>query len=49
MELINTLKLSLFNSLNTNINNVNTREYFIELISILLNHIDDKRIFIILY
>ena len=43
MELINTLKLSLFNSLNTNINNVNTREYFIELISILLNHIDDKK------
>ena len=30
-------------SLNTNINNVNTREYFIELISILLNHIDDKK------
>lgn len=43
MELINTLKLSLFNSLNTNVNNVNTREYFIELISILLNHIDDKK------
>lgn len=43
MELINTLKLSLFNSLNTNINNVNTREYFIELINILLNHIDDKK------
>lgn len=43
MELINTLKLSLFNSLNTNVNNVNTREYFIELINILLNHIDDKK------
>lgn len=43
MELINTLKLSLFNSLNTNENNVNTREYFIELINILLNHIDDKK------
>lgn len=43
MELINTLKLSLFNSLNTNINNVNTREYFIELICILLNHIDEKK------
>ena len=43
MELINTLKLSLFNSLNTNVNNVNTREYFIELIIILLNHIDDKK------
>ena len=33
MELINTLKISLFNSLNTNVNNVNTREYFIELIN----------------
>ncbi len=43
MELINALKLSLFNSLNTNENNVNTREYFIELINILLNHIDDKK------
>ena len=37
------LFMELINTLNTNVNNVNTREYFIELISILLNHIDDKK------
>lgn len=43
MELIDTLKDNLTESLNSNDSNVYTRDYFIDLIRLLLNHIDDKK------
>ena len=43
LELINTLKNNLINALNTNDKSINTREYFIELIKLLLDHIDEKK------
>ena len=43
MELIDALKDNLTESLNNNDSNVYTREYFIDLIKLLLDHIDEKK------
>ena len=42
VDLINSLKINLLNDLEKNKNIVNTREYYIELIKLLLNHITEK-------
>ena len=42
MELIDALKDNLTESLNNNDSNVYTREYFIDLIKLLIDHIDEK-------
>lgn len=43
VDLFDDLKRNLLSTLKTNENAVNTKEYFMELLKLLINHIDDKR------
>lgn len=43
VDFLDTLKDSLTTYLNTNENNLNTKEYYMEMIKLLLNHIEDKK------
>ena len=43
MDAIDNLKNSLIEELNKNVKTSNTKEYYLEMISILLNHIEEKR------
>ena len=43
VDLINNLKDSLEKALDTNKNIINTKEYYMEMIKILLNHLDNER------
>ena len=42
-DFIDDLKISLLKDLEDNVNNVTTKEYIMELLSILIDHIDEKR------
>ena len=42
VDVIDYLKMNLLNDLDKNKNIVNTREYYIELIKLILNHINEK-------
>lgn len=48
VDFISNLKEEFINELNKNNNNLNTREYYIKLIELFLDHIESKKMFIVL-